>query len=98
MNRPGEFSVFITAPDGERTIEEEDAPLLHSWYDFLKGKGYKVVIYRDTRYKARLRLYRIYLYHTNKELYEKFVSGKSVFYGTEIGKTIPILGDWEIKR
>jgi hypothetical protein len=98
MNRPREFSVFITDPDGERRIEECDRPLLHSWHDFLNGRGYKVAIYIDTRYKARLRLYRIYLYHTNKELYKRFIGRKSVFHGTEIGKTIPISGDWDIKK
>lgn len=89
MQRPKKYSVFITDPNGKRTIEDTNM-LFHSYYDFLKRKGCKVEIYIDTRYNARCRLYRIHLYHTDREQYEKEFK-RSIYHGTEIGKTIPIL-------
>lgn len=51
-------------------------------YHFL-GKEYEWIIYEDTRYPAKIRLYN-YIYKIKPFKYEPFK-------GTEIGKSIPIL-------
>jgi len=78
MNRPYKYSVFRKQADGSiKFLWEKD---ILSAYD----QNNDLVIYEDTRYKAKLRLF--YYLHPERKL-----KPYKPFEGTEIGKSIPIL-------
>lgn len=76
MQQPRQYVVFGPAND----IEETDYP------PTVQRPGYN--LYIDTRYAAKMRLYKYLLKVHNLDDPR---SGKSIFAGTEIGRSIPIL-------
>ena len=85
MKKPNRFTVYTTDPKGAKSVEYTTY-LNTTHYQYLEGKGYTVQIWEDTRYKARERLYRLWLYHNDRDKYIK-----KYFTGVYSGYDGPIL-------
>lgn len=93
MKRPFKYFIFCTKLN--KVIFEQDTPpltcLLETWEKTKSGvfeKKQTKIAYIDTRYDAKLRLWK-YLNFTKKGLK---VPKYEPYKNTDIGKSIPILG------
>ena len=89
---PHKYSLFPLFSDAhEKSWPFDFAPFKHDLYGYRMNAEGTIGTYTqlyecyiDTRYEARLRLF--YYLHP-----ERKPTGKSIFAGTEIGKSLPIL-------
>lgn len=93
MKRPEKYTIIVRNLETGHIIEEQLTDWVHDHlrYKYQYDARYETLIFIDTRYEAKLRLYKYWLRKTNFKLWDRLYSGKSIYHGTEIGKTIPIL-------